>query len=755
MSIHIFGIRHHGPGSARSLRAALTDLQPDIVLVEGPPDANKLIPFLANSQMRPPVALLVYRPDQPQRAAFYPFAAFSPEWQAIHYALTQHIPVEFMDLPQKHQLLDQPDEPDHPPVRPDPLNLLAQAAGFDDGEEWWEYMVEHRLQGSNIFGSITQAMTAVRREIESETPADPRNLLREAFMRKRIRAARRKHGRIAVVCGAWHAPALVEMPTAKVDNQLLKNLPRVLVKSTWVPWTFGRLAYHSGYGAGIQSPGWYHHLWTSTQQEHSSSSQIAIAWLTRVARLLRDEDLEASSASVIEAVRLAETLAALRERPLAGLVELNEASQTVFCFGRESPMQLIWDKLIVGERLGSVPDDTPAVPLQQDLQKEQRRLRLKPKAVEELIDLDLRQSNHLEKSCLLHRLTLLNVPWGQLQKQGPVRGKGTFHEFWNLTWRPELAVNLIEASLWGNTIASAAANWAIDAAEKAADLPTLSALVNQVMLADLPQAIQHLMTHLQVRAAVAGDVAHLMEALPPLVRVLRYGNVRQTDTEMVQQVVNQLVPRICIGLPGACASLDDEAAKAMLKRVEQVNRNLAVIQNEEHLQMWHEVLDRLVQQAGLHGLLAGRACRILLDNGIHQAADAAQVMDLALNGVRGGGVEPARAAAWVEGFLSGSGLLLLHDHALWQVLDNWVSQLPVETFVLLLPLLRRTFATFAPAERRQIGEQIKHGQQRPGTDQDAAAFDQTQADKVLPLLAQLLGIHANGEESRPERKPYE
>jgi hypothetical protein len=109
----------------------------------------------------------------------------------------------------------------------------------------------------------------------------------------------------------------------------------------------------------------------------------------------------------------------------------------------------------------------------------------------------------------------------------------------------------------------------------------------------------------------------------------------------------------------------------------------------------------------------------------------------------------------VEGFLSGSGLLLLHDHALWQVLDNWVSQLPVETFVLLLPLLRRTFATFAPAERRQIGEQIKHGQQRPGTDQDAAAFDQTQADKVLPLLAQLLGIHANGEESRPERKPYE
>ena len=40
-----------------------------------------------------------------------------------------------------------------------------------------------------------------------------------------------------------------------------------------------------------------------------------VRWLTRVARLLRDEDLDASSAHVIEAVRLAEALAALRGRP--------------------------------------------------------------------------------------------------------------------------------------------------------------------------------------------------------------------------------------------------------------------------------------------------------------------------------------------------------------------------------------------------------------------------------------------------------
>jgi len=104
MSIHIFGIRHHGPGCARSLCHALDNLNPDILLVEGPPDGDEMLPLVAHPQMQPPVALLVYRPDQPQQAVYYPFAIFSPEWQGINYALTQGIPVRFMDLPLVHQL---------------------------------------------------------------------------------------------------------------------------------------------------------------------------------------------------------------------------------------------------------------------------------------------------------------------------------------------------------------------------------------------------------------------------------------------------------------------------------------------------------------------------------------------------------------------------------------------------------------------------------------------------------------------------
>ena len=100
----VYGVRHHGPGSARSVRAALADQRPDIVLIEGPPEADGLVPLAADPQMRPPVALLGYVPGEARQAAFWPFAVFSPEWQAIRYALAADVPVRFCDLPAAHQL---------------------------------------------------------------------------------------------------------------------------------------------------------------------------------------------------------------------------------------------------------------------------------------------------------------------------------------------------------------------------------------------------------------------------------------------------------------------------------------------------------------------------------------------------------------------------------------------------------------------------------------------------------------------------
>ena len=444
----VYGIRHHGPGSARSVRAALAGQRPDIVLIEGPPEADDLVALAADPDMRPPVALLGYVPGEPRHAAFWPFAVFSPEWQAITYALDARVPVRFCDLPAAHQLAlkaVKDKQPEQPRRRSDPVSELAAAAGYDDPERWWEDVVEH-VPAPAVFDALAEAISILR---TGSQDSGSRDAIREAHMRRVLRqTAKEGFERIAVVCGAWHVPALRQMPSAASDDRLLRGLPKVKATMTWVPWTYGRLSYASGYGAGIRSPGWYDHLFAST-------GQPVERWLARAAAVLRDEGVPASSAHVIESVRLAAALAALRGRPLAGLEEVTEAAHAVLCEGSDLLVALIQQRMVVGERLGAVPPATPMVPLQRDLQGQQRHLKLRPEAEPRDYDLDLRKPNDLARSRLFYRLALLDVPWGTSQ-QGRIKNIGTFRESWQLTWRPELDLALIEASMWGSTVAAAA-----------------------------------------------------------------------------------------------------------------------------------------------------------------------------------------------------------------------------------------------------------------------------------------------------------
>jgi len=192
-------------------------------------------------------------------------------------------------------------------------------------------------------------------------------------MRQLIRQAQADgYKKVVVVCGAWHVPGLMDWEkTTKEDAKRLKKLPKVPVRVTWIPWTYDRLGWRSGYGAGITSPGWYDHNW-----QHPDDT--GIRWLTNVARLFRKNKMDTSTAHVIEAYRLAESLAGLRQLPRPGLDELNEATQTVLCFGDGILLKLVEEELIVGKKMGRVPDDAPKLPLQTDFDELTRTYRLPP-----------------------------------------------------------------------------------------------------------------------------------------------------------------------------------------------------------------------------------------------------------------------------------------------------------------------------------------------------------------------------------------
>lgn len=737
MSIHVFGIRHHGPGSARSVRRALEELAPDIVLVEGPPDAQSQLPMITHAAMKPPVALLVYASDSPSQAVFYPFATFSPEWQALSFALECGIPARFMDLPLSHQLKREEDREEEreggEELHDDPLGILARAAGYTDRELWWEHQIEQRTDAGGMFEAILEAMTELRAHALFPAP-HTREAQREAYMRKTLRAATKEgFQRIAVVCGAWHGPALVAASNAKTDDAILKGLPKTKTEATWIPWTYSRLSYRSGYGAGIASPGWYAHLW----QSGGHPGQASFRWVTQIARLLRDAGIDAPSASVIETVRLADALASLRALSMPGLAELSDATLSVLCHGDAAPMNLIRTKLEIGESMGEVPEESAAVPLQRDLAAAQKRLRMKAIADSKPLELDLRNEHDRGKSRLLHRLNLLDIPWGQLQEVGA--GKtGTFHEHWILAWDPELTLAVIEASIHGNTVESAATTKSAEDAREA-NLAGLTALLDATILSELPEATDRVLERLQERAALSADVFALMDAFPPLARAIRYGDVRQTRTEHLVSIANGLFERITVGLLPGCASLDDDAAARTREAIARVHESVALLDRADLAGEWTAVLQSLLGHIEIHGLLRGSACRLLLEQRTIDAPELERLARLALSPA----IPPAAAASWVEGLLRGSALLLLSHDGLWDALDAWIASLSEEAFVEMLPLVRRGFSNFGAPERRRIGERVKNVGRGPQTRMSAStgpALDAGRAALVFPVLSQILGV---------------
>ena len=76
-----------------------------------------------------------------------------------------------------------------------------------------------------------------------------------------------------------------------------------------------------------------------------------------------------------------------------------------------------------------------------------------------------------------------------------------------------------------------------------------------------------------------------------------------------------------------------------------------------------------------HGLVQGRATRLLHDGGDW---DAARVEPGSAGAVSG--TPPAVGAAFVEGFLAGSGTVLVHDTELLDLVDRWMSSLAPDAF---------------------------------------------------------------------------
>ena len=602
--IHVFGVRHLSPAGAWHLRKFLDQVRPKCVLIEGLHDAEHLIPDITRKDTQPPLAILAYTADLPVRTLVYPLARYSPEYQALAWAKENKAEVGFIDLPSDVFLgfpdtrrfvgppeveaseSDDDEEEDEETESAEPTeeeaaeseiitaDMLADAelpvslyhryaaeAGEPDYETYWERRFEHNTSADSYQHAIYQFGLGVR-ELAVETHLSlAENLVREAFMRRRIQetiAAGSPAEKIVVIVGAYHAPVLTDEHPVMSDEELA-SLPRRESLLTLMPYSYFRLSSQSGYGAGNHAPAYFELLWNALDADELAN--LPALYLSLVARDLREQGTHRSTAEVIEGVRLARTLSAMKGGLAPTLHDLRDAAVTLIGHGQASVVDQSLARVDVGTAIGKLPHGVSKTSIQDDFDRELERLRLTKyrSAVRQDLSLDLRENRRvksqeaafldLNRSYFLHRLRVLDI--GFAEQQHSSQSSTNWAENWQVQWTPECEIRLVEAVLLGETVELATAYKFKTRLDECQSVDVAAISVRDACTCGMMDAMETARKRLQELASGTSDFASVATAAHRLMQVVRYGDVRRFDASPLVPLIEELFVQAALALPAA------------------------------------------------------------------------------------------------------------------------------------------------------------------------------------------------------------
>ena len=745
----IFGVRHLSPAAGCHLALVLDQLRPTAVLVEGPSDATDLIPHLVHKDTKPPVAVLAYTKTRPVRSIVYPLANYSPEWVALTWGLHHKAETRFIDLPasvflELHRLPETEAKSEHgpepvkdsqdidPTPKPtsrkvseqtlayldDPYEAIAQLAGDPDHETWWERHFEHTIDPASYLGqsfALGQGIRELRR-----LQADDENLIREAYMRRSIKevlARGHRPDKVLIVCGAFHAPALVH-ELEPMKDRALKELPRIDTSLTLMPYSYYRLSAQSGYGAGCHAPGYFQRLYEEKLARRPD--RLGMRFLAELAGVMRKAGQLRSAAEVIEAVRLAHSLAALSGSSAPCLRDLRHAAVTCLGRGEESQVQNYLVEVEIGPTVGRLPKGVGRTAIQDDFHLQLESLGLDGYLSEQARELvlDLRENRRVKsveaafrdrnRSTFLHRLGLLEIAFARLTRTGQSDvsvtaevatndGKGTAREVWMLKWSPECEIRLVEAAFHGDTIDMAVSTILTEKLQACTHVDEAATVVRQAFDCELSDALEAARLRVQAMAVEDSSFVALARAVNNLAEIIAYRDVRRFDPAPLKPLLAQLFLRATLFVQQAClcdrqSANEVHQAMVLLNRVAQERHDLV---NGDR---WYRELDEIAAADHLNPYLSGYAGGVIIEIGRLDELSLAALVSRRLSP----GLEAERGAVWFEGLSQHNRQALFSRVLLWDELDKYVLSLAGDEFKRALVYLRRAFSDFAPGEIRRV-----------------------------------------------------
>ncbi len=756
-----FPVRHFSPACAWHLRAMLRAHRPAAVLVEGPADAEALIPHLVDPDTKPPFTLFSSLTDKDNRfgqngtlsaaediavryRGWWPFTAHAPEYVALTEGHALGAELAFCDLPLSETIPYKHLRERETSCAVDDAHL-ARSAYFEalrtrqrrrSFDEFWNATFEaagHAAEPDAFRRAVLTFAWCVRwstlgpDETPATAPPDPTlvadgTLAREAFMRQRIDEALKAHkgAPIAVVTGAFHTVALPWTVPAKLKLRRDKQLETLLTAHSYE-------ALASLYQLN-RLPGYAHAVWEAmTEGEGRPYDAAALGLITETMRRLRDRREPASTADAVAAWRSAQDLATLRGNREVTREDLLDAVQMTLVKGdlrvHGGAVERVAAEVMVGHLRGQVTAAAGAVSLLRDYYAQCKAHRIDVTGATKTVRCDLgRTAEHRHKSAFLHQCALLEVPMftgiaegsanpaypGGFYK-GPDLATGeNLHllgETWGVRWSERVDERLLDLSDRGATVAAAASERVrVSLAQEVGNAEASTRLLLRAAQMGLTDLFDDALT--AVEEAIADDTLfeHLTAALRDFVMLYAYRDTLPTRGHArVLGTIEALFARCASTLPAVVYAQGDLAPRVLdgMQTLVRVALSFDAARLDRAL-----LVARLQEMVALpdgNPTLRGAGYGVLYSLGATRERVVAEALDAYL---QGDDEEALRAGPFLDGLFLSARNIFLGSTRLLRVVNAVLGRLDWARFKRILPDLRRAFTQFIPTEIDQIGQRV-------------------------------------------------
>lgn len=736
-NIVYFPIRHHSPACSFHLQKVIAEYKPEIILIEGPSNANDLIESLVHEDSKTPLSIYYTYSDSKallgekddKYMCYYPFLDYSPEYAALKVASENNILVKFIDLSYEQILINSKQNEgirekfkkknyndDYFFDRSNFIKELCKKQNCRNFDELWEKLYE--IDGIDISTqTFVKNLLAYcyfsRVELTDEMLIQDGCIAREIYMNRQIEKYSKVHRRVLVVTGGFHTYGLLKCRDENVKLKI-KRVNKEDTRAYAMAYSFEECDSLNGYASGMPYTAFYNEVWQNIcEKKEVPYENTVMYFIAKCGRELRKKGEGISTADAIEALNMAKGLASLRDKIQCGAYELIDGIRSSFIKGdisisNNAPIDYL-DKLMTGDKIGKLSSIAKIPPIVLDFREKCNQLKVKiDTSVEQRKILNIyKMKSHREVSKLFHMMNFLETNFC-IRTKGPDftinRNTNIIRETWDYKWKPSVETKLIEHSVYGGSLKEAVREIIV---KKMSDIDAhtgeAAKLMINVAVMGLEDLVGKILIQMEIIIQNDGEFYSLTEGCNKLHFLYKekylMGILNTEKIEILIKIAYEKSASLISGLYNISKEAENDIIQK-LKELYNISMDSSLSLNDE---IYSEQLKLLIDTKNCNTALEGAAVGILI--GLNQV-DTEEAVSRAKSYLYATGEKLFEAATYLKGIFSTSRDLILYSNELLKGIDHMLREVEYEDFMKIIPEMRLAFSFFIPSEIDEIGENV-------------------------------------------------